>query len=105
MKQSTEYPPKTLYQLLCGLLQYIREKEVDPVNFLNRKDPRFKKLHATCDVAFRSLHEAGIGTETKSAKVNSKCIEDELWKTGVLNSNIPTGLQNAVFTIWAKSVV
>ena len=59
------------------------------VNFLNR---RFKKLHATCDVAFRSLHAAGIGTETKSAKLINKCTEDELWKTGVLNSNTPTGL-------------
>jgi len=38
----------------------------------------------------------GTGTETKPAKVISKHIEDELWKTGVLNSNIPTGLQNAV---------
>ena len=49
---------------------------MDPVNFLNRKDPRFKRLHATCDVVFRSLHEAGIGTETKSATVISKCTED-----------------------------
>ena len=95
--EGTEYPPKTLYQLLCGLLRYAREQQMDPVNFLNRKDPRFKKLHATCDVVFRSLRDAGVGTETKSAKVIDQSSEDKLWETGVLNSNTPIGLQNAVF--------
>lgn len=98
----TEYPPKTLYQLLSGLLRYSREKQVDPVNFLNRKDPRFKKLHATCDVVFRSLHEAGIGTVTKSAKVISKSDENDLWDSGVLNTYTPVGLQNAVFYYLGK---
>ena len=29
----TEYPPKILYQSLCGLLRYAREQQTDPVNF------------------------------------------------------------------------
>ena len=44
----TNYPPKTIYQMLCGLLCYSRENQSDPANFLDRKDSRFKKLHATC---------------------------------------------------------
>ena len=37
-----EYPPKTLYQLLCGLLRHARNVQCDPSNFLDRKDVRFK---------------------------------------------------------------
>ena len=48
----TNYPPKTIYQMLCGLLCYSRENQSDPVNFLDRKDSWFKKLHTTCDVIF-----------------------------------------------------
>ena len=73
----TEYPPKSLYQLLCGLLRYARQEKPDALNFLDRKDSRFKKLHTTCDVVLRSLYEAGIGTVTKSAKVISKSRENE----------------------------
>ena len=93
----TEYPPKSLYQLLCGLLRYARQEKSNTLNFSDRKDSRFKKLHVTCDVTFRSLHEAGIGKVTKSAKVISKSRENELWHSGVLNADTPTGLQNAVF--------
>lgn len=59
----TEYPPKTLYQMLCGMLRHSKECQPDPPNFLDRKDVRFKKLHSTCDVVLRSLHESGIGTK------------------------------------------
>ena len=34
----TNYPPKTIYQILCGLLCYSRENQSDPINFLDRKD-------------------------------------------------------------------
>ena len=34
----TPYPPKTLYQILCGLLRHSREHQSDPPNFLDRKD-------------------------------------------------------------------
>ena len=93
----TNYPPKTIYQILCGLLRYSRENHSDPINFLDRKDTRFKKLHATCDVIFRTLHEEGIGVERKSTPVVTKANEDKLWETGVLNTSTPTGLQRAVF--------
>ena len=57
----TNYPPKTIYQIRCGLLCYSRENQSDPVNFLDRRDTWFKKLHATCDMIFLTLHEGGIG--------------------------------------------
>ena len=93
----TKYPPKTLYQILCGLLRHARESQSNPSNFLDRKDSRFKKLHATCDVIFKTLHEEGIGVKKKSTPVVSKSDEEKLWETGVLNTSTPVGLQRAVF--------
>lgn len=37
----TQYPTKTLYAILCGLLRHSREVQVDSVNFLDSKDSSF----------------------------------------------------------------
>ena len=91
------YPPKTLYQILCGLLRHAREHQSNPPNFLDRKDTRFKKLHGTCDSVFHTLREQGVGADKKSAKVITKADEDELWELGVLNCTSAEGLQKAIF--------
>ena len=36
------YPPKTIHQLICGLLRYMRSVEPGCPNILDRKDPRFR---------------------------------------------------------------
>lgn len=59
-EDGSSYPPKTLYQLLCGLLRRSRNVQENPPNFLDRQDVRFKKLHGTCDCIFRKLHESGV---------------------------------------------
>ena len=98
----TKYPAKSLYQLLCGLLRHSRRVQADPVNFLDRDDPRFKRLHGTCDVVFRELQQEGVGTIKKSAQVIQASDEDVLWTSGVLNTNTPLGLQRAVFFYMGK---
>ena len=40
------YPPSTLHQLLCGLLRYMRQTNPDALNFLDKKDTRFKPLQS-----------------------------------------------------------
>ena len=90
----TNYPPKTIYQMLCGLLCYSRENQSD---FLDRKDNRFKKLHATCNVIFQALHDQGIGVQKRATPVVSQANEDKLWEAGVLNTSTPIGLQRVVF--------
>ena len=93
----TPYPPRTLFQLLSGLLRHSKQTQANPPNFLDRKDFRFKQLHGACDATFRALHEQGIGTEKKSAEFIDTEIEDKLWDSGVLDINTPEKLQNAVF--------
>lgn len=76
----TSYPPKTLYQILCGLLRHSREHQSNPPNFLDRKDARFKKLYSTCDSVFNVQREQGVGADKKSAKIVTKVDEDNLWE-------------------------
>ena len=76
---------------------------MDSSNFLDCKDTRFKKLHGTCDVVFRTLHQSGIGANKTSAKVITNEDEEKLWKAGVLNTTAPIGLQQAVFYYVGKA--
>ena len=38
---SQPYPPKSIHQLLCGILRYIRSLDPACPNFLDRSDTRF----------------------------------------------------------------
>ena len=73
-------------------------RTVNPVgcpNFLN-KDTRFKQLRGAMDTHFQ-LHARGIGQEVKHSEVFSDDEEQQLWRSGVLGTNTPKSLQNAVF--------
>ena len=70
---------------------------------LDRKDTRFKKLHGTCNVVFRTLHQSGIGTKKTSASVIADEDEERLWKAGVMNTTTPIGLQRTVFYYIGKA--
>ena len=76
-----KYPPKTLYQLLSGLLRYAREKNFSCPNFLDTKDPNFKQLHNTIDNIFKELRRQGIGSEEGITKED----EDRLWTSNVID--------------------
>ena len=101
-EDGSPYPPKTLYQLLCGLLRHSHGVQEDPPNFLDQNDARFKKLHGTCDCVFWGLHENGVGTAKKSAEIILEENENQLWETGTLNVTTPQGLQKAVFSYVGK---
>ena len=46
------YPPKTLHQLMCGLLRHMQSINPRCPNFLNKKDTDFQSLHGAMDVPF-----------------------------------------------------
>ena len=80
----------------------MRDNNPSCPNFLEKKDPRFKPLHNTLDAYFNKLHSDGIGRQTKHAEVISVEEETQLWDSGVMDINTPTGLQNAAFFIVGK---
>ena len=79
------YPPATVYQLLCGILRYMREINPNCPNFLDKKDCRFKPLQATLDSLF---HSQGIGIQVKHTKIFTEEDECKLWDSGVLGYNL-----------------
>ena len=91
------YPPKSIHQLLCGILRFMRS--IDPAcpNFLDRSDTRFRDFHGSCEVIFRRLHQSGVGTVVRHTPVFSIDEEGVLWSSGVLSVDNPKGLQRAVF--------
>ena len=93
----TEYPPRTLHNILAALLRYMREINPFVPNFLDQKCVQFSRLHRTMDSMFHRLHSKGIGVAVKHASVISKEEEAMLWHSGILSLDNPEGLLNAVF--------
>ena len=92
----TQYPPRSIQLILCGLQRYIRqERPQTPVNFTS--DPEFEKLRNVCDTYYRELHSKGIGAEVKRTPVLTIADEDKLWATSVLSLETPEGLLRAAF--------
>ena len=72
------------------------------VNFLDKKDVRFKSLHGAMDARFHQLHSTGIGRDVKHARVLTTDDEERLWRSGVMGTKTPKALQNAAFFIVGK---
>ena len=58
------YPPKTLYQLMCGLLRYMRSLNPSAPDFLNKDDIRFHGLLTVMDNRFKELRTDGVTQNT-----------------------------------------
>ena len=90
--------PKTLYSLLCGLLQITCSNKA-PFNFLDRSGTRIHELHLTLDSVCSELNLKGICAQTKAATIIT--YEDEVscmfWRVGVLDYGDPRVLLNKVF--------
>ena len=49
------YPPKTVHQLLCGLLRHMRDVNPECPNFLDKEDSIFKPLQGAMGAHFHHL--------------------------------------------------
>ena len=92
-----QYPPRTLFQLMCGLLRYMRDKKNDAFNILDEKNPDFVPLKKVMDSHFKQLHNDGIGTRQSQSEVISYEEEDLLWTRGVMGLDTPKKLVRTVF--------
>ena len=91
------YPPKTVFNLLSGLLRFTREKKANAFNFLSQSDADFAPLQKVMDSFFRQLHADGIGTRIHQSDVLSYEDEASLWDKSVLGVDNPQQLIHAVF--------
>ncbi len=66
-------------------------------NFLDQKEPAFKKLRGTMDSRFRKLRQKGVGADVKHAGVFTSQEENLSWERGVLGAHGPFALLRTVF--------
>ena len=92
-----EYPPKTIFNILSGLLRHLRENKNDAVNFLDQSISKFIPLHNVMDSYFRQLHSKGIGTNPHQSEIITMDEEKIMWTKGVLGIESPKQLLYAVF--------
>ena len=52
MTTGKSYPPSTVYRLLTGLMQHMRDVNPNAVNFLIKQDAQFSMLHKSLDCLF-----------------------------------------------------
>ncbi len=68
-----------------------------PLNFLDKKNPDFNKLHNVIDSLFKQLRKEGVGSESKHSEIITKDNENQLWAANVLGFVSPTALLQSVF--------
>ena len=96
-----KYAPGTLHAILGGLRRH--QKDVNPAaghadfNFMAKDNTIFKELHSVCDHTYRNLRKVGIGAKPKQSETLGPEDEEMLWSSGVLGSESPQALLNAVF--------
>ena len=91
------YLPKTIYALLTGILRFMRSRNADYPNFLDKNDSSFATFHVTLDNLFKELRVSGVGASSSHCEGISIEEEDKLWSSGVLNTDTPKGLLRVVF--------
>ena len=102
-KDGSEYPPKTIYLLLTGLLRHMRSRNAACPNFLDTSDPSFAAFHNALDNVFRGLRTRGVGAQARQTEAFSKEDEDCLWEAGILGSHSPKCLLDTVFFLNGKN--
>ena len=93
------YSPKSLYLLLSGILQHMRNLNPACPNFLNIDDHQFATFHHTLDNVLRKLRLDGVGVP-KQPEVFTKEDEESLWVNEILTVDDPKGLLRVVFSQW-----
>jgi len=83
-----EYPPKSLYALVCCFKRYFEANGVHDINLINSNDPRFGGFRQTLDAEMQRLHASGLATKKKQAEPISPDEEAILWSSGQLGCHI-----------------
>ena len=96
-EDGSEYTPRSLAQFIASLQRYINDKKEGSIRLCNPDNPTFKQLHRTLDSRYRQLHAQGIGAKRRHAEVLTNEEEDQLWDSGTLSTESPSGLLRAVF--------
>ena len=93
-KDGKEYPPKTLYALVCCFKRFFEQNGVFP---LSPGDATFGSFRVTLDAEMKRLHGLGLGTCSKQAEPITTDEEALLWTSGQFGTNNGSVLFNTVY--------
>ncbi|CAG2231101.1 unnamed protein product [Mytilus edulis] len=96
-KTGDEYPSKSLYYIVCGLMRHCKDNKLFHVNFFDEKDGTFAQFRKVLDARMKYLLAKGLGTKQKKADAISEEDEEILWSSGVFGQSNSTTLQYTVF--------
>ena len=96
-RSGEQYPPKSLYSLLTGILRHMRTENSHYPNFLEKILLVFPSLRRPWTTFSKGLRTSGIGADSKHTEAISNEEEDTLWGSGVLNVTSGQGLLRADF--------
>ena len=94
-KDSTYYPPESLYQLVCGLQRYLHQNGRPEVKLVTG-DPRFYDVYQTLDAEMKRLKGRGLGVVKKQAEPITEEEEELLWSKAPLGDHSPRALANTM---------
>ena len=93
-KAGKPYPPSSLYNIVCAIQRFLREKGRPEISFFDKKTSEFDFLRKSPDARMKELTSNGVGVETLSAQPLMKEMEEVLWEKKIFNLETAGGLQN-----------
>ncbi len=96
-KNGSEYPPKSLYALVCCFKRYFETNKIHNVNPLNPSDSAFGEFRSVIDAEMRRLHRNSLGTSSRQAEPITPDEEAILWTTGQFGTHNGQALLNTVY--------
>ncbi|XP_061195452.1 uncharacterized protein LOC133203697 [Saccostrea echinata] len=96
-KDGTEYPPRSIYLILCGLLRFLKDNGVYDKNFLDESNGEFAEFRKLVDARMKSLIDKGLGCDVKQADPILPQDEETLWLKSVFGRETAEQLQHTVF--------
>lgn len=95
-KDGKNYPPNTLYNIVCAIARYIRNDRPD-IHLLSNDDPDFSYFRKCLDARMKELTSQGIQSERAQASPVSLDDEKQLWESGAFSTTDATGLIHAIY--------
>jgi hypothetical protein len=82
---------------MCGLLRFLRDRDIYDKNFLDEHDNRFSVLQKVLDANMKELLSHGFGTKVKQADPILTEDEEKIWEAQVFGMHSAQNLQYTVF--------
>ena len=92
-QDGSEYPPRSLYYIVCGLLRFIRDKNIHNMNLLDEKDHRFGVFQRVLDARMKELLSKGLGTKMRQADPILPEDKENIWNQNVFGMQSSLALQ------------